>query len=113
VPPSKLPQRAFKLPLGEDGRKQALAYLGGGADLDSEQFCAVEAMFDSGTYVDKMLRCSGAVELEVYDPRERRPIRGVALGGYVFAVYSKGIPPRRDSGKQVLIFPDQLPPSAD
>ncbi len=112
APPSKLLQSKFSLPLGEDGRKRVGAYLvecdrdeGDGCkdELDSELFCATEKLIDSGSYAKKLMRCDGAVELEVYDAREYRPIKGVALGGWVFAIYMKGV--GGDGGPEVLVFP--------
>jgi hypothetical protein len=118
VPPSKLPQQAFPLPLGEQGRHRAAAYLKGcegdqtegcARDLNSEEFCALEYMIDSGDYPKKLLRCSGAVKVEVYDPRALHPLVGVALGGWVFAFYRDGIPPGAGKKREVLVFPDQVP----
>ena len=112
APPSKLPQSKFSLPLGEDGRKQVGAYLvecdrdeGDGCkdEIDSEQFCALEKLIDSGSYAKKLMRCDGAVEVEVYDAREYRPIKGVVLGGWVFAIYMKGV--GGEGGPAVLVFP--------
>ena len=122
VPPSKLPQRAFVLPLGEKGRHQAADYLKGcegernedcDRDLSSEEFCAVESLIDSADYPKKLLRCSGAVELEVYDPRTLHPIPGVALAGWIFVFYRDGIPPGAGKPKELLVFPDQVPPPAE
>jgi hypothetical protein len=66
-------------------------------------------MIDSGDYPKKLLRCSGAVKVEVYDPRALHPLVGVALGGWVFAFYRDGIPPGAGKKREVLVFPDQVP----
>jgi hypothetical protein len=118
IPPSKLTRLTFKLPLGEDGRNGVKAFIldascGGGEDcpedLTSDQFCGVEAMIDSGDYKKKLLRCSGAREVEVYDARELRPVPGVVLDGWVFAIYHRYMEGAQAEGPQVVVFPEYRP----
>jgi len=113
VPPKKLTRLTFKVPLGEDGRKGAKRFFLDASckgsdcrqDLTSEEFCAVEALFDPGPYAKKLMRCDGAEAVEVYDPRELLPIKGVVLGGWVFAVYQRGMAGAEAEGPRVIVFP--------
>jgi hypothetical protein len=118
IPPSKLTRLTFKLPLGEDGRNGVKAFIldagcEGGKDcpedLTSGQFCAVEALLVSGAYKKKLLRCSGAREVEVYDARELHPVGGVVLDGWVFAVYHRYMEDAKEQGPQVVVFPEYRP----
>ena len=113
VPPKKLTRLTFKLPLGEDGRNGAKRFLLDAScqgsdcrqELNEEEFCAIEALFDPGPYAKKLMRCDGAEAVQIYDPRELLPTKGVVLGGWVFAVYQGGMAGAEDEGPKVIVFP--------